>query len=71
MTENNDVYDWWLRSKNNDVMIDDENSKITMLNLQNSDRWNQVSYVDQIQCDWLTQMLRNFDNLMFSLYRNE
>ena len=37
--ENNDVYDWWLRFKNNDVLIDDENLKITMLNLQNSDQW--------------------------------
>ena len=38
-SEHNDVYDWWLKFENNDVLIDDENSKITMLNFQNSDRW--------------------------------
>ena len=37
--ENNDIYDWWLGLKNNDVLIDDESSKITILDFQNSDRW--------------------------------
>ena len=35
----NDVYDWWLRFEDNGVLINDENSKITVLDLQNSDRW--------------------------------
>ena len=37
--EDNDVYDWWLKFENNDILIDDEDSKITMLNFQSSDRW--------------------------------